>query len=259
MTGESAKHPEIVGIFGSGTIARGFAAVAAGHGPVLLCARSEGSAQRAGEQLDGAVEVTCDPERLRDATFVVEAIVEDRAAKGELFARLHGLLAPEAILATTTSSLSVTELAGLSGRPDRFVALHVFNPVAKMELVELVFPEGSAPATRARAAALCRALGKTSVEVPDTPGFVVNRLLFPYLFAAVELLEETGLEAEAIDDCMRLGAAHPLGPLALLDLVGLDVAAAIGEAIGTPVPARVRALVDEGALGRKSGRGFHRY
>ncbi|MDP9293827.1 MAG: 3-hydroxyacyl-CoA dehydrogenase NAD-binding domain-containing protein [Actinomycetota bacterium] len=259
MTGESAKHPEIVGIVGSGTIACGLAAIAASHGPVMLCARSDESAQRASERLDGAVEVTCDPERLGDATFVVEAIVEDRVAKGELFARLNGLLAPAAILATTTSSLSVTELAGLSGRPDRFVALHVFNPVAKMELVELAFPDETAASTRARATALCQALGKKTVEVPDTPGFVVNRLLFPYLFAAVELLEETGLAPEALDTCMRLGAAHPLGPLALLDLVGLDVAAAIGEAIGAPVPARIQTLVDEGALGRKSGRGFHRY
>ena len=259
MTGESAKHPERVGIVGSGTIACGLAAVAAAHGPVLLCARSEASAQRVSARLDIAVEVTCEPARLAEATFVVEAIVEDAAAKGELFAALDAVLAPGAVLATTTSSLSVEELARLSGRPDRFVALHVFNPVTKMELVELAFPQAAADSTRERALALCAGLGKTAVEVPDTPGFVVNRLLFPYLFSAVELLEETGLEPEAIDTCMRLGAGHPLGPLALLDLVGLDVSLAIGETIGATVPERVRSLVADGALGRKSGRGFYEY
>jgi 3-hydroxybutyryl-CoA dehydrogenase len=259
LTGESAKHPEVVGIVGSGTIACGLAAVAAAHGPVIMCARSEESAQRVIERLEGAVEVTCDQERLADATFVVEAIVEDTAAKGALFATLHPLLAPGAIIATTTSSLPVELLAQLSGRPDRFVALHVFNPVTKMALVELAFPEATSESTRERAVALCEGLDKTPVEVPDIPGFVVNRLLFPYLFSAVELLEETGLEPEAIDTCMRLGARHPLGPLALLDLVGLDVSLAIGETIGASVPSRVRELVAAGELGRKSGGGFYRY
>ena len=112
----------------------------------------------------------------------------------------------------------------------------MFNPVPKMELVELAFPPAASEQTRERARALCEALGKTAVEVPDTAGFVVNRLLFPYLFEAVRLMERTGLEPEAIDTCMRLGAGHPLGPLALLDLVGLDVAAAIGRSIGAEVP-----------------------
>ena len=151
-------------------------------------------------------------------------------------------------------------MRGSAAAPTASSALHVFNPVAKMALVELAFPEAATQADpRARTHALCEGLGKTAVEVPDTPGFVVNRLLFPYLFGAVELLEETGMEPEAIDTCMRLGAAHPLGPLALLDLVGLDVSLAIGEAIGAAVPARVRALVADGALGRKSGRGFYDY
>ena len=163
------------------------------------------------------------------------------------------------MLATTTSSLPVGALATASGVPERFAALHVFNPVPKMELVELAFPPEATPATRARVRALCAALEKTAVEVPDVPGFVVNRLLFPYLFAAVRMLEETGLSAEAVDDCMRLGAGHPIGPLALLDLVGLDVSAAIGQSIGVEVPARVDELVAGGALGRKAGRGFHVY
>ena len=112
---------------------------------------------------------------------------------------------------------------------------------------------------RERSRALCEKLGKTAVEVPDIEGFVVNRLLFPYLFSAVDLIEETGLSPEAVDTCMKLGAGHPMGPLALLDYVGLDVSKAIGEAIGRPVPARVQQLVAEGHLGKKSGRGFYDY
>jgi 3-hydroxybutyryl-CoA dehydrogenase len=122
-----------------------------------------------------------------------------------------------------------------------------------------VFPPEAEEDTRRRARALCEALGKTPVEVPDTPGFVVNRLLFPFLFDAVRLLEDTGLSPQAIDDCMRMGAGHPMGPLALLDYVGLDVAVAIGRSIGAPVPARVEALVAEGAVGKKAGRGFFEY
>ena len=264
MTGESAntQHPlpERLGIVGSGTIARGLAALAARHGPVLLCARSERSAAKARQYLDAdAVTVTCDRAALAELSFVVEAIVEEHAAKTALFGELTGILGPGAILASTTSSLSAAELGAESGRPDRFAALHVFNPVTKMALVELAFPDAATPDTRARTRALCEALGKTPVDVADTPGFVVNRLLFPYLFDAVELLERTGMEPHAVDTCMKLGAGHPLGPLALLDLVGLDVAQAIGRTIGARVPARIDALVAEGALGRKSGRGFHRY
>ena len=261
---------ESVGIAGSGAIACGLAAVAAQRGPVVLWARSDGSAgraddrirelcERAGASVNGTLRVTCDPGDLAGSSFVVEAIVESPAAKSELIGRLGADLPPDTLLATTTSSLSIEALAEASGRPDRFVGLHVFNPVPKMELVELAFPAAAAEATRERARALCAALGKTAVEVPDTPGFVVNRLLFPYLFEAVRLMERTGLEPEAIDTCMRLGAGHPLGPLGLLDLVGLDVSAAIGRTIGADVPETVERLIGEGALGRKAGRGFYRY
>jgi 3-hydroxybutyryl-CoA dehydrogenase len=264
LTGESAniqqRLPERLGIVGSGTIARGLAAVAARHGPVILCARSPGSARHARSFLDSdAVEVTCEQRRLAEVTFLVEAIVEEQDAKAALFGELSAVLARGTVLASTTSSLSVDALAAVSGRADRFAALHVFNPVTKMALVELAFPDAASAETRARAHALCAALGKTAVEVPDTPGFVVNRLLFPFLFEAVELLERTGLDAAAVDTCMKLGAGHPLGPLALLDLVGLDVAQAIGRTIDARVPPRIDALVADGALGRKSGRGFHTY
>ena len=248
---------ERLGIVGGGAIACGLARVAAEHGDVVMWVRSEESAQRVEEKAPDDVTVTTELEALADAEVVVEAIAEDVAAKADLYRRLPPL--DGALLATTTSSLSVNELAQASGRADRFVGLHVFNPVHKMELVELAFPDAATQETRERARALCAHLGKTAVEVPDVPGFVVNRLLFPYLFSAVRLLEETGLEPEAVDDCMRLGAGHPMGPLALLDLVGLDVAIAIGETIGTEIPQRVRSLAQEGALGRKTGRGFHVY
>ncbi len=190
---------------------------------------------------------------------MVEAVVEDHRIKAERLAEVDRIVGPETLLASTTSSLSVQRLAQASGRPERFVGLHVFNPVAKMQLVELIFPDGASEDTRRRALALCETFEKTPVEVPDVPGFVVNRLLFPYLFSAVRLLEETGMDPADVDTCMRLGAGHPLGPLALLDLVGLDVSVAIGETIGEAIPPRVQSLVGEGALGRKSGRGFHSY
>ncbi len=259
LTDESANLPERLGIAGSGAIACGLAAVASTGGEVVLWARSDASAGRAKAKLDGAVHVTTDLDALGAATFVVEAIAEDPVAKAALLARLDACAGEDAILASTTSSLSVAALARASGRADRFAALHVFNPVQKMKLVELAFPDAASEATRGRTRALCAALGKTAVEVPDTPGFVVNRLLFPYLFEAVALLERTGMEPAGVDECMTLGAGHPLGPLALLDLVGLDVAIAIGEAIGVPAPPRVHELAAAGHVGRKSGRGFYSY
>jgi 3-hydroxyacyl-CoA dehydrogenase len=251
--------PEKFGIVGSGAIARGLARVASDHHDVVVWARSERSAERAGEKVGEAATVVTDLDALTGCDVVVEAVTEDAEVKGELLGRLGGLLPDRTLLASTTSSLSVAELAAASGRPDRFAALHVFNPVERMELVELCFPAEATNATREFFRDLCVRFDKTPVEVPDAAGFVVNRLLFPYLFDAVRLLERGGLDAEAVDTCMRLGAGHPLGPLALLDFVGLDVAAAIGESIGAEVPDRVRALVAEGKLGRKSGEGFFPY
>ncbi|MDQ6810603.1 MAG: 3-hydroxyacyl-CoA dehydrogenase family protein [Actinomycetota bacterium] len=258
-------------IAGSGAIACGLAATAAHHGPVLLLARSESSADRAretvektldrlGAEVDPAhVQIVTELQALSSASFVVEAVVEDHDVKAGLLGELDSVLGAEAILASTTSSLSIERLAAESGRPERFLGLHVFNPVTKMQLVELVFPRAASAETRQRALSLCETFEKTPVEVPDIPGFVVNRLLFPYLFSAVRLLEETGMGPLDVDTCMRLGAGHPIGPLGLLDLVGLDVASAIGHTIGEPVPARVRELIEQGSLGRKSGRGFHSY
>jgi 3-hydroxybutyryl-CoA dehydrogenase len=262
---------ERLGIAGSGAIACGLAATAARQGEVVLWARSDGSAQRARGTVEGIcgrltgevnarnVRIETDLEALGEATAVVEAVAEDEAVKARVLGELRAVAGDAALLATTTSSLSIERLATASGVPERFVGLHVFNPVARMKLVELAFPHAATQTTRERARALCDGLGKRAVEVPDLPGFVVNRLLFPYLFSAVELMEQTGMRPEDVDECMMLGAGHPMGPLALLDYVGLDVAVAIGDAIGADVPQRVRALVAEGALGKKAGRGLYEH
>jgi 3-hydroxybutyryl-CoA dehydrogenase len=260
---------EKLGIAGSGAIATGLAACATRTPGHVLWARSDASAQRAtkaiakacerlGEEFDPSnVTVTTDLEALGGATFVVEAISEDTALKSELLGRIADVVSDDALVATTTSSLSVSELAAASGRPERFVGLHVFNPVPRMKLVELAYPDEAGAETRERATALCAALDKEAVDVPDLAGFVVNRLLFPYLFSAVDFMEQTGLPPASIDTCMQLGAAHPMGPIALLDYIGLDVSVAIGDAIEANVPQRLRDLCAEGKLGRKTREGLY--
>jgi 3-hydroxybutyryl-CoA dehydrogenase len=263
---------ERLGIVGSGTIACGLAACAARHGEVTLWARSDASAERAERSVAKVcskfedrlpadrVRISTDlDDRLGDMTFVVEAIAERLEAKRELFARIGARLDDGAVLGTTTSSLPVAALAEASGRPERFVGFHVFNPVARMELIELAFPEQAVPETRRRARALAATLEKRAVEVPDCAGFVVNRLLFPFLFDAVRFADEHGMAPADVDACMTLGAGHPMGPLALLDYVGLDVSQAIGESLGIEVPERLAALVADGAVGEKAGRGFYVY
>jgi 3-hydroxybutyryl-CoA dehydrogenase len=274
LTGESTKGrglEEQLGIAGSGAIACGLAVTAAARGNVVMWARSDASADRARSDIESGcakadngalpanVRVETDLESLSESTFVVEAVAEDLEVKTGVLRELGGVVGPDAVLASTTSALPVVELAHASGRPDRFAAVHVFNPVPRMKLVELCFSSHASAETRDRARALCEALGKQAVEVPDTPGFVVNRLLFPYLFEAVELIERTGLDPEAVDACMTAGAGHPMGPLQLLDLVGIDVAVSIGEAIEAPVPRRLQQMVSLGELGKKSGRGFYDY
>ena len=262
---------ERVAVVGSGAIACGLAATASANGQVVLWARSDDSAQRARKTVEkvcskldegpdaGRVSVATDLDAVADASIIVEAIAEDHDAKAALLKDVAARVNGHTILATTTSSLSIEELAAESGQPERFVGLHVFNPVPRMKLVELVFPKAATDETRERARALCDALGKEAVEVPDIAGFVVNRLLFPFLFSAVRLMEETGLEPQAIDTCMQLGAGHPMGPLALIDYVGLDVSKAIGESIGAEIPATIDRLIAEGALGKKAGRGLYDY
>jgi 3-hydroxybutyryl-CoA dehydrogenase len=262
---------ERVAVVGSGAIACGLAATASANGQVVLWARSDSSAERARKTVDkvcsklnegvdaGRVSVATDLDAVADASIVVEAVVEDHDTKASVLKDVAGRVNGHTLIATTTSSLSIEELAAETGQPERFVGLHVFNPVPKMKLVEVVFPQAATPETRERAFALCEALGKQAVEVPDIAGFVVNRLLVPFLVSAVRLMEETGLEPQAIDTCMQLGAGHPMGPLALIDYVGLDVSKAIGESIGTEIPAPIDRLISQGALGKKSGRGLYEY
>jgi 3-hydroxybutyryl-CoA dehydrogenase len=272
---EVGSVPERLGIAGAGTIAIGLAALATTATDVILWARSDESADRASRALAKSCErlaeqgadlaratIVTDLTALGHGTYLVEAIAEDRASKAKLLAALGDLVKEtggDTIVATTTSSLSVGDLAQASGVPERFAGLHVFNPVPRMELVEVVFPPLADAATRARTIGLCETLGKTAIEVPDTPGFVVNRLLFPYLFDAVVFMTANSLEPEQVDTCMTLGAGLPMGPLALLDFVGLDVSKAIGESIGLEIPAGIEDRIDAGALGRKVGRGFYMY
>jgi 3-hydroxybutyryl-CoA dehydrogenase len=271
--GEKYERPAIAG---SGTIATGLAACASVASKVLLLARSDASAWKAEEQahslaakIDGGdakrIKVTTQAGDLAECDLVVEAIVEELGPKVDLLQTV-GDAAADADLATTTSSLSLDELASQSGHAERVFGLHPFNPVVKMDLIELCLPDTTDDEIRPRARTWCEAIGKTVVEVPNEPGFVVNRLLFPYLFDAVRLMEQTGMGAEEVDSCMTLGANYPMGPLALLDLIGVDVAVAIGEALHADSgedhhrpPGRLIALVDAGKLGRKSGAGFYEY
>jgi 3-hydroxybutyryl-CoA dehydrogenase len=271
--GETYERPAIAG---SGAIATGLAACATLASTVRLLARSDASAWRAEEQaqalcakLDGAdakrIKVTTKAADLADCDLVVEAVVEELGPKAEVL-KAVGQAAPGADLATTTSSLSLDKVGTRGGHPERTFGLHPFNPVARMELVELCIPEAASDEIAPRARHWCESIGKTVVEVPNEPGYVVNRLLFPYLFDAVRLLEQTGMKPEEVDRCMTLGANYPMGPLALLDLIGADVAVAIGEALYADSqedhhrpPGRLMTLVDEGRLGRKSGAGFYEY
>jgi 3-hydroxybutyryl-CoA dehydrogenase len=257
--------PRTLGIAGSGNIACGLAVACAPHLEVRLHARSAESAARAqatmarmaGSAHDG-VTVERRLSALEGCDLLVEAVAEDPDVKSAVLRELAALpgCAP---LATTTSSLSVGELALASGAPDRFGALHVFSPVYRQPLVELAFPDTATDATRATLRAFCQAIGKTVVEVPDIPGFVVNRLLFPMLVSAVELLERTDLDAESIDDAMRLSVGHPLGPLRTLDFIGIDVSAAIAERLDLGVPRMMSEMIAAGRLGRKTRAGFYTY
>ncbi len=270
---ETYERPAIAG---SGTIACGLAACASVASKTLLLARSDASAWKAEEQahslcakVDGAdpkrIKVTTKPADIATCDVVIEAIVEELEPKVELIKTVADA-AGGADLATTTSSLSLDEIASGGGHPERTFGLHPFNPVVRMDLVELCVPQAASEEIGPRARNWCESIGKTVVEVPNEPGFVVNRLLFPYLFDAVRLMEQTGMKAEEVDRCMTLGANYPMGPLALLDLIGADVAVAIGEALYADSaeehhrpPGHLMALVDQGKLGRKSGSGFYDY
>ncbi len=205
-------------------------------------------------------------EDLKSASLIVEAVPEDVDLKHELFGRLASICGEGVVFASNTSSLSITQLAARCGRPDRFVGLHFFNPVPAMKLVEVVSGVATSDATVAAATEFAEKLGKVAVRVRDFPGFVVNRVLMPMINEAANTLMQGVADAQAIDECMKLGCNHPMGPLALADLVGLDVVFAIldtlyrefGSPHYKPSPLIVKNL-EAGWLGKKTGRGFYTY
>ena len=203
---------------------------------------------------------------LVDAELMIEAISEEPAAKIDLFQRADRVLAPEAILASNTSSIPIASLAHATGRPDRVIGMHFFNPVPVLKLVEVIRAAETSDETNAAIVALARDLGKVPAEVRDFPGFVANRILMPFINEAAYALRDGVAEREAIDTIATLGFAHPMGPLALADLIGLDTCVAIMEVLHAglgdpkyePCPL-LREHVADGNLGRKSGRGFYEY
>ena len=274
-----------VAVFGAGAMGTGIAQVFAQNGRTVLLQDAlagavDKSIARIGKIMNKLVEkekITAEVAKAtmgnlkpaavgdaKSADLIIEAIIEDPAAKRELLSELNGLVAPDVIFASNTSSISISELAAASGRPQQFIGMHFFNPVPLMALVEVVVGLQTAEPVVEATIALAKEIGKTPHRVKDHPGFVSNRVLMPLINEAISCFSDGVADAETIDEVMKLGCNHPMGPLALADLIGLDVCLMImevlhrdlGEDRYRPTPL-LRTMVRAGQLGRKTRKGFH--